>query len=224
MTDQGDSLLREVDQAMRDDRMAALWQQYRRPILVAMVAIIFGTIGNAKLRDYRETRAGEAMQQLSAARQLFSQKKFDEAAPAFAIIAHHHKGDELGDMANLWQARSLLAANKKSQAITVLSSLAEHPQSRNHVWRDTACLRLVALDATQAKCLTAEDASPLAAQRTITRAALLWNEEKTSEAQALLEGLINHTKTPASVRDNAKRYLSVIAPTKAANASVKKGS
>ena len=221
MTEQGEELLREVHQSMRDDQMAALWKQYRRPVMIAVALIIFGTLGNAQVRNYREARAGEAMQKFSAAQQLFATKKFDVAATEFATIAGHHTGDELADMAHLWQARALQAMQKNSEALVVLTDLAEHPQSKNLVWRDNACLRLVALDATKSKCLSAGDASPLAAQRTLTRAALLWNEQKSAEAQTLLEGLIADAQTPASVRDHAKRYLSVIAPVKPATATKK---
>ena len=223
MTDQGDSLLREVDRDVRDERMAALWQQYRRPVMVGIAAIILGTFAATQWRDYREKQAGIALQEFSAAQQLFAAKKFDDAAPAFATIAAQHKGNELADIAHLWQARALLSANKNAEAMGAFADLAEHPQSRNLIWRDDACLRLVALDASKSACLGADDNSPLQPQRTLTRAALLWSQQKAPEAQTLLEGLINNTETPASVRESAKRYLSVIAPARPVEPLVKKG-
>lgn len=213
-TTNDDLLLREVDEALRRDRIMAQWKRYQRPVLFGVAAIIVFMLGMTQWRSYLQTQAGKAMQQFAAGQTKVAEGNFSEAATIFAGIAEHTSTHELADLARLWQARALVGAEKKADAVALLDALANHPRSHQHMWRDLACLRLVALDESKAGCLATPDASPLAAQRTLVRAAIAWNADNSDEARRLLETLLNNPDTPVSVRDSAQRYMAVVAPAK----------
>ncbi len=219
MIETTDPLLREIDEALRHDRMMAQWKRYRRMFIAVAAVLIVFTLGYTQWQNYRIASAGRAMEAFTAAQTLMKQENFEEAVTAFAALAEDSSSRELTDMAHLWQARALMGANRTEEATALLVQLADQPRSKQLVWRDLACLRLAALDETKATpCLAARNHSPLAAQRKLTYAAHLWNIEKPSEAQPLLEMLAKDEATPTSVREHAKRYLGVIAPTPGASA------
>lgn len=216
-----DPLLREIDEALRHDRMMAAWKQYRRLFIVFAVVLVAVTLGYTQWQNYRDRKSGEAMEALTAAQTLFGEEKFVQAAEKFATIAADSTTRELADIATLWQARALLGADRKEEAVSLLTQLANTPRSKQLIWRDLACLRLAALDESKATCLTAKDDSPLAAQRKLTQAAIVWHQKKLGEAQTMLESLVNDSETPSSVRDSAKAYLGVVAPMPSASSSAK---
>ncbi len=217
MTNTSDPLFREVDEAVQRDRLHALWNEYRRPIIAAVIAMIGFSIGMSQWHTYQEQKAGRAMEQFSAAQDLYAQEKYMDAANDFAALATQPATPEIADMAHLWQARALIAAKKEAEAIALLVALAEHPQSTKLVWRDLACLRLVTLDASKNTCLDADANSPLATQRKLVQVAHLWESQKSDEARSILEALIADPNTPQSTRISAQNFLSVLpAPAKIA--------
>lgn len=216
MTNQSDPLLREVDEALRHDRLMEQWQQYRMPLLIAAIVFVVVSLGFTQWRNYREAKAGNAMEEFAAAQQLMKEEKFAPAAQAFSDIAQHSFTHELADLAHLWQARALSEAKQTPAAIQILQALVAQPQSKQRIWRDIACIRLATLDAAQSSCLALNDGSPLNGERSLLRAAQLWHDDHAEEARLLLQALLDNTQTPESVRENARRYLAVIAPSGAA--------
>ena len=56
-----DSLLREVDEDMRQERMRAMWRRYRVPLLSIVVLLVVVTAGMSLWRDHKSAQAGAAM-------------------------------------------------------------------------------------------------------------------------------------------------------------------
>lgn len=206
---ENDSLLREVDEAVRHDRLMALWRQYRMPVLAASIALIVATAGASLWDGYREQRAGKAMAQMTHAQAQYDAKEYEVAAESFAATADLALSGELKDLAGLWQGRALARAGKNDDAVARFEEVANRPQGSDPIWRDLACLRLVGLDSNKAACLKS-GASPLAAERDLVRAALLWQDGKTKEATALLTKLVNDPDTGEATRTRAQRYLSAV--------------
>lgn len=205
-----DPLFQEIDEAVQRDQMLALWKQYRKPIVAAIALFVMLTLGLSQWRNYQERQAGLALEKFSAAQDLFKHEQYEAAAAAFAELGAHPASKEAGDMAHLWQGRALVEAKKLPEAITVLQDLAEHAHSKQFIWRDLACLRLVALDSTKTSCLALSGESPLASERKLTQAALLWEQHQFDEARAVLQPLTLDPLASQQVRERAQRYMSVL--------------
>lgn len=209
-----DQVLREIDQDLRNERLQQFWRKYRGLILAAVVLLVAITAGSSIWEDYQSKKAGEAMVKLDAAIQQLQKGEAAQAAGNFAKLAKESKG-ELHDMSLLWQARAEALANEADAAVRTLSTLASKPAGKDLVWRDIACLRLMAANADTPKACTTTGNSPLKSQRLEWHAALLWQEGKQDEARVLLRTIVDDETAPASQRERAKRLMRAL-PAKAA--------
>lgn len=213
--DPTDSLLREVDDDLRHDRMMALWRQYRKPLLAAVIALVVATAGASLWKNYQEKKFGDAMQEFAIAQKQYEAGNYKDAADDFATTADISINDNLRDQAHLWQARALEKDGRTAEAVKLLEQIATTPEGSDLIWRDLACIRLVGLDASKHACLN-EGASPLSAERDLIRAATLWQDGKSDEAGKILHALANDANAPKPVRERAQNYLSAAAsPAKA---------
>lgn len=208
LNDPTDSLMREVNDAVRHDRMVALWRQYRAPLLAAAIALVVATAGTGMWKNYQEKRAGEAMQQFTIAQQRYDAGEFARAADDFATTADMASRGELRDLAHLWQGRALAQNDKMEKAVAVFEQVATQPEGKDLVWRDLACLHLVGIDSGKAECLKA-GASPLAGERELVRASLLWKAGKSDDATSLLTRIANTPTYSEKLRNRARDYLSI---------------
>ncbi len=199
-----DSLLKEVDEALRADRAAAWWKKNRTSIVVFIVALILGTAANSLWQTHRETKGGELLAALSDAKQLLESGKAAEAASGFKTIADGASG-EVKDLALVWQSRAHVAAKQNAEAIAALKTAVTDGHG---LWADIACLRLAGLDATAAApCLADTTASPLAATRAEWSAANLWAGGKTDDAQTALTQLMTNPETSPDTRARLAQWL-----------------
>ena len=199
-----DSLLKEVDDALRADRAGALWKKHRGFIITLGVLIIAATAANSAWQSYRESRGGRMLAALSESQQLLASGKAEDAAKGFKTIADGASG-EFRDLALVWQARALLAANKKGEAIATLQTAVADGSS---LWTDVACLRLAGLDAkAAAPCLAAKENSPLADTRAEWSAAAMWAKGDHASAIASIEKLLANPDTSADARERLTQWL-----------------
>ncbi len=202
-----DSLLREVNDAVRADRALALWNRYRPTVVALVVAVILLTAANSAWHYYRQAQGAKALTQLIESQQLLEAGKAQDAAQGFAAIAQNHSG-ELRDLARVWQARALLAAGQKETAIAVLTAAATGGHS---LWTDMACLRLAGLDAKAATpCLSAPTATPLVGERAQWSAATQWSLGERDAAVAGIEKLIGAETTTQESRAQLLEWLTII--------------
>jgi hypothetical protein len=202
-----DSLLREVDEAVRADRALAWWNNNRRTIVVCVAAVILLTAANSAWNYYRQVQGAKALTQFIDSQQLLEEGKADEAVLGFEAIASSHRG-ELRDLARVWQARALVKAGQKDTAITVLATAARDGDS---LWSDIACLRLAGLDATAAlPCLTSAKATPLVGERAQWAAAAQWSNGERDAAIKGIEKLIGAESTTQESRAQLMQWLSIM--------------
>ena len=201
-----DHLLQEVDADMRAERMMQLWARYRRPLMFAVIAIVLGTAAHSIWQYYHEKQGGEMLTRLTTAQQLMVAGKNDEAAAAFGAVASDASGDQR-TLAQIWQSRALVAADKKDEAATVLTTAAD---GKTGLWSDIACLRLASLKGGQAACLASTKDSPLMYQRHEWDAAGLWAAGKHDEAIAALEQLATSPDTSDAMRDRIGQWLATM--------------
>ncbi len=203
-----DGLMREVDEDLRRERMQRLWAQYRAPFLTVVVVLLLVLVGGSMWQDYQSKKAGLAMQQLDAGIALMKTDAA-KAAEQFAALAKTSKG-ELNDIARLWQGRAQQEAKQQEKAQAIFADLAKSPAGNDLLWRDMACLRLMALAVDVPAPCVADAASPLQSQRLEWHAADLWSRGKKDEAKTLLEKLYNDAQAPQSQRDRVARLLGAL--------------
>ena len=190
-----DSLLKEVDDALRADRAAGLWNKHKGSIIALVAALILGTAINSGWQQYRQAQGGKTLLALTKNQELLKAGKAEDAAKGFAEVAASAEGD-LQALAQVWQARALIAAEKKDEAIAVLKTAS----AGTSLWADIACMRLAGLDAKAATCLSAAAASPLAGERAQWAAATAWGNGDRDAALAALEKLIADENTSQEAR------------------------
>ena len=199
-----DSLLQEVDDALRADKFTAFWRQYRATFLTVAVSLVIGTAANSAWEHYREVKGGAMLERLSANQQLLEKGKAEEAAKGFAAIAADARG-EFKDLAWVWQARALIAADQTDDAVAVLKTAVA---DASNLWTDVACLRLAGLDSAAAvPCLGKKTNSPLASTRAEWSAAALWEKGDHAGAIAAVEKLVADKDTAADSRQRLTQWL-----------------
>lgn len=204
MVDQNDILIREVNDAVRADRLQRLWRQYRWPMLVAAVLLVLFTAGNSLWRHYQQQQAEAMTLAFAEAQGYYQREEFAKAASAFERLRHKARGS-LADVAKLWQARALIAQKKTKAAERVLQNIVIAPEGHDLYWRDQACLHLIGLrigGAVPPAC-SGETLSPLAPVLKQFAAAHLWQEGNMTEAKALLDHLQADAATPPLIRQQS---------------------
>lgn len=202
-----DSLLKEVDDALRADRMSQLWQQNKKLVIAFVIALIVGTAANSAWQHYREVKGGRMLAMLSENQQLLASGKAAEAAAGFKTIADGASG-EFKDLALVWESRALLAAGKKDEATEALKLAVA---DGNSLWTDIACLRLAGLDSkAAAPCLAAKTNSPLAGTRAEWSAANQWANGDKDGAVAAIEKQLADKELLPDARERLTQWLAVI--------------
>ena len=200
-----DSLIKEVNEALRADRAAGLWHKYKRIIILCAFALLLGTAAHSGWQHYRHVHGGKTLLQFSEGQKQFDAKQFGEAALSFAAIAQDNRG-ELRELALVWRARALVAADKTSEAIQALTAAS----TGKSLWADIACLRLAGLDEKAATCLALEHQSPLADERAQWAAANAWATGDPTAAITTLDRLIADEHTSEDTRTQLMQWQAVM--------------
>lgn len=201
-----DLLLSEVDADVRAEKMAALWRQWRQPVAVFCVTLVLVTAGVQGWNHHRQTRGARWLNQLAMAQKMLDSGKPAEAATGFAEVASHASG-EARSIAQLWQARALVAANQTPEAVAVLKAATQGDAS---LWSDLACLRLAALEPKAASCLSVKSGSPLQRQRQLWHAAQRVQQGDKATARQTLSELAADEGAPPATRAMAAQWLASI--------------
>jgi hypothetical protein len=203
-----DALLSEVDRDLREEKIRQFWRANRTLILSVVVLLIIATSGISIWRDHQQKKAGLAMAQLDHAILALQGGKPEEAATAFAALANEQHG-ELRDLALLWQGRALQMEGNSEAANAAWKQLADKPEGDDLVWRDLACLRLLKNAAAPESCATVTP-SPLKSERLEWQAATLWREGKMTEAQDLLQAIIDDKTASNAQHARATRLIAAL--------------
>jgi len=207
---ENDILLREVDEDLRRERMMNLWNQFKRPLIYAAVALILVTAGSSMWHSYQQSQAEEVTIALNDAQQLYAAKQYEQAAKQFEAITHRTRGD-LADMSKLWNARSLLAAKKNKSAMRVLQNIVIAPEGHDLFWRDLACLHIIGAEAGAIpETCSGNKPSPLAPLLTQLYAAGKWSEGDAETARTMLGKLAVDADIPTPLRSEANAWETTI--------------
>lgn len=142
MTDNHDTLIRQVEEELRREQLEKLWKQYAPYALAVAVAIVVGVGGWKFVEARRIAAAEEAGERYERALALADQGKASEAAAAFAEIAKSGAGGYAA-LAQLHTAGAALKAGNTAEALAAYEALAKN--SGDKLIADYAALQAAAL-------------------------------------------------------------------------------
>jgi hypothetical protein len=118
-----DEFIREVDEAVRQDRWLLLWKQYGTYIAGGAIAIVVGTGAGVAWRNYQASERLEDARRYAAAEELLRQDRPAEAATAFLALAED-AGGGYDVVARLRAAEAQIEAGEKDAAAASLDELS----------------------------------------------------------------------------------------------------
>jgi hypothetical protein len=118
-----DEFIREVDEAVRQDRWLQLWKQYATYIVGGAIAIVVGTGAGVAWRNYQASQRFEDARRYAAADELLRQDRPAEAAAAFLALAED-AGGGYDVVARLRAAEAQIEAGEKDAAAASLDQLS----------------------------------------------------------------------------------------------------
>lgn len=217
MADNHDSLLREVEDEIRRERMEKLWQQYNGVIFAAAALIVLGVGGYKYLETRRIAAEQTAGANFAAAQNLSDDKKKADAEEAFKKIADNGPAG-FAALAKLQLAAAQVNAGKPSDAIATYESLAKDSGADNllksFAQLQAASLRLPDADYAEIQNrltpLAADDAPFSQSARELLGIAA-YRAKKYDEARKYLEPLLVDPNAPQGLQDRVKVVMGDIA-------------
>lgn len=216
MANDGDSLLREVDEELRREKMERLWQRYNGLILGAAAVVIAGVAGYKFLESRRLSATYTAGSQFNAAVELANQNKREEAVKAFQQIAETGPHG-YATLAKLHIAGAYVKDGKTAEAVAAFDALAADPSVdqllKNFAQLQAASLRMDQADFTEMQnrlnSLTGESSPYKVSARELLGFAA-FKAGKLEEARKLLEPLLIDQNATRAIQDRIKVVMAEI--------------
>jgi hypothetical protein len=211
-----DAIFREVDEELRREQMAKIWEQYGTYILGAAALIVIG-VGGWKWQEGRRIQQIEAASiRYDAAGQLATDGKADEAQAALAAMAKTGP-DGYATLARLRLAAAAVNAGKTDEAVAAYEGVATargaDPLLADYARLQIASLKLDTADWTETQnrliALT-DNANPwrYAARELMGVAA--YKAGRFDDAKTFLESLLADRKAPQTISERARIVMGTI--------------
>jgi hypothetical protein len=225
MVNKDDPLFREVEEELRREQMAKLWEKYGTYI-IGVAALIVVLVGGFKYWEAHQRSAGEAAgAQYDAAVALATAGKAEDAAKSLEAIANDAPGG-YASLAELSLAGSQIKAGKNKEALDTFERLAKDPSAdkllASYAGLQAAALRLGEADYAEMQSRLTPlmaDTSPwrFNARELLGTAAL--KAGKLEEARTLLAPLLSDLLVPKTTRDRVERMMGAVATAELGKAS-----
>lgn len=209
-------LIREVDEAVRQDRWLNLWKQYGPYLIGGVLAIVLGTAAGVGWREYQASERREEARHFAAAVELMQAGRSAEAAGAFAELAAD-ADDGYAVLARLRAAEARARANDPAAKVTTLQELAENGDA------DKTYRALARLLAAQAQLDDADPDDVATQLAEFTEPGRTWRHSalelqalahmragETMAAREKLTELVDDPSTPANLSQRASELLSAL--------------
>lgn len=217
MSNDSDALIREVQEEMRRERLAKLWQQYG-PYVIAIAGFIVVGVGGYKFWESQKlAEANRAGSRYETALILFEQGKSEDGSLVLSSLA---KGSHAGyaTLAKLRMAGKAIEDKKPGDAVAQYEAIAKD-ESVDPLFRDFALLRIVSLKLseegwTDIKNRLTEIVKPDRPWRHAARELLgvaAYKAGEFAEARQALAELIGDSKVPPAIIQRAQILLGLIA-------------
>jgi hypothetical protein len=210
-------IFQEVDEELRRENYAKLWQRYGKYVIALAVVIVLATAGVWRWKEYRLHLRQEEGARYATALDLARQGKDKDAADAFAEVAKQAGGGHRV-LARLQEGALKARAGDTAGAMTAYDGLAGDA-SADPIYRDVARLlaaqaTLKSGDATSAierlKPLTAANNPWHPSALELTALAQLKSGNK-AEARAIYQRLSDDLAAPQSLRARAAEMITALA-------------
>ena len=216
MVDKNDPLFREINEELRREQFAKLWEKYG-VYIIAAASLIVAFVGGFKFWESRQlSLAQESGAQYEAAIQLENSAKTEEAAKAFQAIA---EGGPSGysALAELTLAGTQIKAGRPKDALAVFEKLAADPKAdpllTSFASLQAASLRLGEADYAEMQnrlnpLIGDQGAWRYNAREVLGMAAL--GAGKLDEARTALSPLLADPLVPETTRERVQRLMAEI--------------
>jgi hypothetical protein len=229
MADQTDHFMREVQEEMRKERLAQIWDRYGVFIVGAAVLLVLA-VGGYKYAEYRSLSSREAAGlEFERAARLAAEGKSQEAHRAFeAMIKGAPPG--YGTLARLRNAGAFAAEGKRDEAVAAYDAVARDAGAdqllRDYATLQAAMLRVDVADWTEMqnrlKDLTNDNNAWRAPARELLGLAAMkaGNED---EARKAFEQILADSAAPPSTAERARILMTVLTEAALAKAAAPGG-
>jgi hypothetical protein len=213
MANNEDSLIREVEEELRRERFASLWQRYGTYMIGAAVAFVVAVAGY-KWNEQRAIAATQAAgARFEAAGNLVADGKLDDANKAFAEIGQDGPTG-YASLAQLKAAGGLVAAGKPAEALPIFEALGNSanadPLLRDYARLQAASLRVGHADFTEMQNrlndLSVEKAPWRFPARELLGIAAL-KAGRPAEARKALESMVADPTVPTALAERARLLM-----------------
>jgi hypothetical protein len=225
MVDNNDALIREVNEEMRREQLARLWERYGYYIAGAAAAIVVVIAGAKLWESQRIAQANQAGAEYEQAVDLAKSGKVEDAGKAFdGLAATGPKG--YAALSALAHAGTLLKTDKRPEALAafdkIIADTSTDPLLADFARIQAASLRLGEADFTEMenrlKPLTGEASSwRYIASELLGTAAL--KAGKLDEARTILAPLLAEPGLTQSARERIDRLMGKIATSELSKAA-----
>ena len=114
-----DEMFRDVEQAMRDDKLKSFWQKWRFAIIGLVLAVVLAVVGN----EYYKTNTQEVNQARLEAWQVILQLPAGDERQEKIDGYIAQKEDSHSMVARFYQARQKLSKDEKDEALTYFNQI-----------------------------------------------------------------------------------------------------
>lgn len=216
MANNEDTLMREVEEELRRERMEQLWKKYGSYFLAAAVALVLAVAGYKYYQTSRISAANAAGAAFEEAVHLVDEKKIDEARKAFESLVKTGPGGYRA-LASLRLAALEADAGNTAKAVGLYQGLVDDAGA-DPLLKSFAKLQLVALKIGDADFTEVEnrlndltdDASPWRANARELLALAAFKAGKPDVARKALEQILGDRASPSDVRERAQVLMAEI--------------
>lgn len=211
-----DSLIREVDESLRQEKFEKLWKQHSATIILGAIGVVLAVVGWQFYSGWQENRAGEMGKKFQLALEDIAANKNDEAEKTLKELA---KGSTEGyrNLSKLRLAALEAQRGKKDEAVKIYDELAADTLVagllRDFARVKAALLRLDSADFTEMQNRLNELRTGKSPYQTVAREIFglaAWKSGKFSDAEKEFQVLITDFNVPQSTRTRAEVMLQLI--------------
>jgi hypothetical protein len=225
MVDKEDALIREVDEELRREQWAKLWERYGTYIIGAALLLVVIVGGHRVWQDRQLARAAAAGAQYNEAMRLASTGKADESAKLLDELAASGPGGYPA-LAELQRAGAMIKAGRPLDSLAIFEKIAKDSGTdsmlRDFAALQAASIRLGVADFTEMQNRLnplAAETSPWrhSARELIGLAAI--KAGKFDDARAALGAILGDREAPQGALERARVMLGSIASQELAKAA-----
>jgi len=215
-SDNSDGFIREVDEAVRQDRWLDIWNQYSAYIIGAALAVVIGTAAGVGWQNYQASQRAANAKALADATALLTDEKPAEAANAFKALAEH-TGGGVAVVARLRAAEAEKNAGNREAKLSLLEGLVDSSDVGSIYQRLAGLLAKqetfadVDADAMIGELdQAATPDNPWRASLIELKAVAQMKAGRAEDARTTLEALLADEGTPASLQRRALELLNAL--------------